>query len=179
MGHRNAVALIRLRRQGDSINEAGRVPVCLANRTPGEVNMRMSKWGAVAILLGIAAPCSGAGIWNMPTTGRQYLGVGNGAGYHSPLVVGRPWRGGAASPGVHRVPATLVHNGPLSGGMFSPSEIFPSSDSDAGPPLVFRTDVAPSQTRPFVSRYGGFAPPPLLPPVAEEIYIEPSFPAAP
>lgn len=58
-------------------------------------------------LLSWSYPTSGAGLWNLPTTCRQYWGVGYGAGYHAPLVVGSPWRGTAASPGVSRVHAPI------------------------------------------------------------------------
>lgn len=135
----------------------------------------MSKWGALAVMSFMATPAWGTGLWNLPTTGRQYLGVGCGAGYHSPLVVGSPWRGGAASPGVRRVATPLWPQGPFAGGLMNPSEIQPTSDSCATAAQAFpQPDITPAlRSQPSVTGFWGFSPPPLRPPAADDVYIEP------
>lgn len=142
----------------------------------------ISKWGTTALILCVAVPSWGAGIWNLPTTGRQYLGVGYGAGYHAPLVVGHPWHSGVASPGVHRVPASSWHHGSwhhgsMAGGLLGPSEIHfhPAGFSGgvhSGMPAS--PDNTPrSQMEPTIRGDWGFPPPPLRAPAAAEVYIEP------
>jgi hypothetical protein len=78
-----------------------------ADSVVSSVMMKLRCWAVGLMLFSWSDSASGAGLWNLPTTARQYWGVGYGAGYHAPLVVGNPWRGTAASPGVSRVPAPL------------------------------------------------------------------------
>jgi hypothetical protein len=126
--------------------------------------------GALVVL---AAPVASAvGLWNLPTTGRQFLGVGYGAGYHAPLVVGAPWRGKAASPGVTRISAPLFGTAHVLG--HYPSSLVPIAQIGPESPLtpyqLRSTDRSPQ---------GGasvgldFGPPPLRVPQVQEIYVEP------
>jgi hypothetical protein len=56
----------------------------------------------------LAAPASGAGYYNMPTSLPQCLGMGFGPGYHAPMVLGPMMKAGIASQPVKRVPAALA-----------------------------------------------------------------------
>lgn len=60
-------------------------------------------------LLAAALPsrCPAAGHYNMPSTFRQCVGCGFGAGYHSQLTLEPTYKGVAASPGVRRTRPAL------------------------------------------------------------------------
>lgn len=121
--------------------------------------------GICTALLGIVFPswAWGAGIWNMPTTARQYVGVGFGAGYHAPLVVGPAWRVGPASPGVERTRLPILRSYWASN--FHPTAIH--SAEPYGAPLQAGAYPAAPMRHPGV----GFSPPELvLPHEGGEVY---------
>ena len=43
---------------------------------------------AAALIAAAPITSFAAGFWNMPSNLRQFMGYGNGAGYHAPLVLG-------------------------------------------------------------------------------------------
>lgn len=125
------------------------------------------KFGAILLPLLVVDTSLGAGLWNLPSTSRQYFGIGYGAGYHAPMVVGAPWRAGVASPGVHRFSAPWWGNRPFTRG---PSAIHPPRDLPYSPHLVTET-LTHHYRQPTYAGGVNFGPPPLRPPVAEEVYF--------
>lgn len=147
---------------------AAREHGALSLQTPQSMVIHKVFVGCTALLaMAAAQPAGGAGIWNMPTTARQYMGVGFGAGYHAPMVVGPAWRVGPASPGVERTRFPLLRGGHW-GASFQMTPIY--SEGAYTPPLHLETHPS---SAPLPHPRIGFAPPQLVVPNGgPEVYYQ-------
>lgn len=99
----------------------------------------------IAGLLSLAVDASAAGRWNMPSRTIQFAGVGYGAGYHAPMLLGPAYHARVANPGVQRLSAPLVVDCSVGSSCWQaqPQHLGPAADVYHPAPSYF-SDYAPA-----------------------------------